>query len=231
MEREYRRDESRKRDSDEGEIARYERYRYNTDQTTPQYNDIGSGWSMEQLANQPDDIDGTLNHIPEGQAEVIDESSLPSMNWERDDISRGDPLEDELDYAYGGLTKEVVHKQLVAPDKIANTEGKSKEKAKGDRSTAPKSSSEPLLARINLNTKQQEQSQPLLVAQMSATEKLGETMKKAAMKLPKSVGEQLLAMVNPTSLFIMVGVLGAYAASHAVGIGVIADAVDRKSVV
>ena len=68
-------------------------------------------------------------------------------------------------------------------------------------------------------------SEPLNVANMSVTEKLAETMKRAAMKLPKSVGEQLLAMVNPTSLAVMVGVLGAYAASHAVGIGVIADAV------
>ena len=68
-------------------------------------------------------------------------------------------------------------------------------------------------------------SAPLNVAEMSVTDKLGEAMKRAASKLPKAVGEQLLAMVNPTSLAVMVGVLGAYAASHAVGIGVIADAV------
>ena len=80
-------------------------------------------------------------------------------------------------------------------------------------------------ARINPNTKQQKQSQTLIVANLSATDKLGEAMKRAAMKLPKAVGVQLLAMVNPTSLTIMVGVLGAYAASHAVGVGVIADAV------
>ena len=227
MEREYRRDDSRKRDSDEGEIARYERYRYNTGQTTPQYNDIGSEWSMEQLANQPDDIDGTLNHTG---GEVLDESSLPSMNWERDDISRGDPLEDEWDY-YEVLGGESLQEQLVTSNKIdarqvkiANTEKKSEEKAKGDRSTAPKSS-EPLFAQSSPNTKQQEQSQPLNVANLSVTEKLAETMRRAAMKLPKSVGEQLLAMVNPTSLTIMVGVLGAYAASHTVGVGVLADAV------
>ena len=117
-------------------------------------------------------------------------------------------------------------------DKLTEEKSTPEEKAQGDRvgvvrshrSTAPKSS-ELLLARINPNTKQQEQEQPLNVANLSATEKLGEAMKRAALKLPKAVGEQLLAMVNPTSLFIMVGVLGAYAASHAVGIGVIADAV------
>ena len=90
---------------------------------------------------------------------------------------------------------------------------------------APKSSEQLGLARINPDTKQQEQSQPLNVANLSATEKLAEAMKRAALLLPKSVGEQLNAMVNPTSLTIMVGVLGAYAASHAVGVGVIADAV------
>ena len=102
-EREYRRDESRKRDSDEGDIARYERYRYGGG--NPQYNDIGSAWSMEQLANTPDDIDGTLIHTPEEQAEVIDVSSQPKMAWELDDFTRGDPLDDEWDYTDEWLNK------------------------------------------------------------------------------------------------------------------------------
>ena len=54
--REYRRDDSRRRDSDEGDIARYERYRYGSDNnSTPQYNDYGSTWSVEQLLNDPND--------------------------------------------------------------------------------------------------------------------------------------------------------------------------------
>ena len=100
-EREYRRDNSRKRNQDEGDIARYERYRYSSG-NTPQYNDSGSTWSMEQLANSPDDIDGTLNHTG---GEILDESFLPSMNWEQDDHSRGDPLEDEWDYTDEWLNK------------------------------------------------------------------------------------------------------------------------------
>ena len=79
---------------DEGDIARYERYRYGGgNRATPQYNDIGSTWSIEQLVNEPDDIDGTLIHTPQEQAEVIDVTSQPKRNWESDDRSRGDPLE------------------------------------------------------------------------------------------------------------------------------------------
>ena len=69
------------------------------------------------------------------------------------------------------------------------------------------------------------ESEVLNVGELSSTEKLGEAMKWAAFKLPLALEEQLLAMISPASLATMVGVLGAYAASHAVGIGVIADAV------
>ena len=77
----------------------------NGDNSSSGYNDIGSTWSIEQLVNQPDDIDGTLIHIPEEQAKVIDVSSLPSMAWEYDDYSRGDPLEDEWDYTQEWLNE------------------------------------------------------------------------------------------------------------------------------
>ena len=115
------------------------------------------------------------------------------------------------------LTKEflVASKDLSVIEPVPEVTSQTTAENKAEVNSKVAQSSEPLNAA----------SQPLNVADMSVTEKLAETMKRAAMKLPKSVGEQLLAMVNPTSLFVMVGVLGAYAASHAVGIGVLADAV------
>ena len=119
MEREYRRDDSRRRDSDEGEIARYERYRYGGgDRATPQYNDIGSNWSMEQLINDPLDVlydpeedeitTKVVTSFTEGESVQEDggkrdgsrvpQSSEPKMAWEYDDFTRGDPLDDEWDY-------------------------------------------------------------------------------------------------------------------------------------
>ena len=62
------------------------------------------------------------------------------------------------------------------------------------------------------------------VSDFTEAEKLGEALKLTGQKLPKALGEQLMALVSPTSLAIMVGVFGAYTASHAVGIGFIADA-------
>ena len=202
VEREYRPDENRKRNEEEGIIEQYERYRYGgNDNSTPQYNDIGSERSIEELANEPDDIDGTLNHTG---GELLDESSLPKMAWEYD-YSRGDPLADDWDYGVNKINQHHLVNKSTEEKLVPESE-------------------ELLLAQGNLDTKQEEQSAPLNVAELSAAEKLGEAMKKAALKLPKAVGEQLLAMVNPGSLAVMVGVLGAYAASHAVGIGVIADA-------
>ena len=86
-EREYRRDNSRKRDSDEGDIARYERYRYGGDNS--QYNDLDSTWSIEELVNTPDDIDGTLNHTG---SESLDKSSLPKMDWELENYFSKQPV-------------------------------------------------------------------------------------------------------------------------------------------
>ena len=79
-EREYRKDNSRKRDSDEGDIARYERYRYGGGTpATPQYNNIGSTRSIEQLINDPLDV----LYDPEEEYFVVN-----NMNeWEyRDDL-------------------------------------------------------------------------------------------------------------------------------------------------
>lgn len=58
-EREYRPDEYLKAHQEEGLIAKYERYRYGSENNS--YNDLGSTWSIEELINKPDDIDGTLN--------------------------------------------------------------------------------------------------------------------------------------------------------------------------
>ena len=62
------------------------------------------------------------------------------------------------------------------------------------------------------------------VANLTQAEKLGEVLILTVQKLPNALGSQLKAMISPTSIAIMVGVMGAYAASHAVGIGFIADA-------
>ena len=63
------------------------------------------------------------------------------------------------------------------------------------------------------------------VANLTQSEKLLEVLNLTVQKLPSALGSQLKAMISPTSLAIMVGVLGAYTASHAVGVGFIADAV------
>ena len=63
------------------------------------------------------------------------------------------------------------------------------------------------------------------IASFSQAEKLLEVLNLTIQKLPSALGSQLKALINPTSIAVMVGVLGAYTASHAVGVGFIADAV------
>ena len=63
------------------------------------------------------------------------------------------------------------------------------------------------------------------IANFTQAEKLLEVLNLTIKKLPKALGSQLKAMISPTSIAVMVGVLGAYTASHAVGVGFIADAV------
>ena len=63
------------------------------------------------------------------------------------------------------------------------------------------------------------------IAGFSQAEKLGEVLILTIQKLPSALGSQLKALINPASIAVMVGVLGAYTASHAVGVGFIADAV------
>ena len=63
------------------------------------------------------------------------------------------------------------------------------------------------------------------IAGFSQAEKLLEVLNLTIQKLPSALGSQLKALINPTSIAVMVGVLGAYTASHAVGVGFIADAV------
>ena len=97
-EKEYRPEDFRQSNEEEGLIAEYERYRYGGGvRTDYEDNDIGSAWSTEQLINEPDDIDGTLIHH-RGESVELAFSSVPKMAWEYDDFTRGDPLEDELDY-------------------------------------------------------------------------------------------------------------------------------------
>ena len=126
-ERERRQQERNRANQDEGDIARYERYRYGGgDSTTPQYNDIGSNWSIEQLINDPLDVlydpdedeitTEAVTSFTEGESVQEDggkrdgsrvpQSSEPKMAWEYDDFTRGDPLEDELDYETGGVNLE-----------------------------------------------------------------------------------------------------------------------------
>ena len=63
------------------------------------------------------------------------------------------------------------------------------------------------------------------VSELTASEKISEAFKRAMALLPEAVGQQLKAIFTPTAIASMVAVFGAYAASHAVGIGFIADAV------
>ena len=124
-EREHRPQNSRRANQDEGEIARYERYRYGGDRATPQYNDIGSNWSIEQLINDPLDVlydpeedeitTEAVTSFTEGESVQEDggkrdgsrvpQSSQPKMAWELDDFTRGDPLDDEWDYTDEWLNK------------------------------------------------------------------------------------------------------------------------------
>ena len=62
------------------------------------------------------------------------------------------------------------------------------------------------------------------IAGFSQAEKLLEVLNLTIQKLPSALGSQLKALINPASIAVMVGVLGAYTASHAVGVGFIADA-------
>ena len=133
-ERERRQRERNRANQDEGDIARYERYRYGGgDRATPQYNDIGSNWSIEQLINDPLDVlydpdedeitTEAVTSFTEGESVQEDggkrdgsrvpQSSQAKMAWEYDDFTRGDPLEDELDYETGGLSLESGQGELI----------------------------------------------------------------------------------------------------------------------
>lgn len=82
-ERERRRESQNRDNQDEGDIARYERYRYGGGNSSDyEDNDSSYGWSIEELANRPDDIDGTLHIEP---AEELVEIPSPKMAWEHDD--------------------------------------------------------------------------------------------------------------------------------------------------
>ena len=63
------------------------------------------------------------------------------------------------------------------------------------------------------------------IAGFSQAEKLLSVLNLTIQKLPSALGSQLKALINPASIAVMAGVLGTYAASHAVGVGFIADAV------
>ena len=71
---------------------------------------------------------------------------------------------------------------------------------------------------------QEENSTPILdVANLTTVEKLVEAVNRAARHLPGEVAEDLKAILSPTAIASMAAIFAAYAASHAAGIGFIAD--------
>ena len=67
------------------------------------------------------------------------------------------------------------------------------------------------------------QTKPLDVAELTPTQKLTEAVIRAAIALPGETGEKLRALITPSYLASTVVVLGIYGASHAVGVGQVAD--------
>jgi hypothetical protein len=65
----------------------------------------------------------------------------------------------------------------------------------------------------------------ITIANLSTEKKLERVLLKAATLLPGDAGEQLKAMVSPTSLAIMAGTLVVWAGAHFFGVGEIADLV------
>lgn len=63
------------------------------------------------------------------------------------------------------------------------------------------------------------------VANWSLTEKFAEALRRTAPKLPGSMRREFEALLTPTSLAIMAGTLAAWAASHLIGVGEVADVV------
>ena len=68
-----------------------------------------------------------------------------------------------------------------------------------------------------------EQEETLDVASLTTIEKLVEAVNRAAKELPAAVAEDLKAILSPTAIASMAVIFAAYAASHAAGIGFIAD--------
>jgi hypothetical protein len=66
---------------------------------------------------------------------------------------------------------------------------------------------------------------PKSVSEMANDEKLIEVIKRAALLLPANIGQELLALLDPTTLAIVVAVVVAWAVSHFFGIGEIADVI------
>jgi hypothetical protein len=64
-----------------------------------------------------------------------------------------------------------------------------------------------------------------LVGRWSLEERLGETLTRAAPKLGPEAGAQLKALIEPSALAMMAGVLVAWVASHSFGLGEIIDVV------
>src|SRR5215471_19154743 len=66
---------------------------------------------------------------------------------------------------------------------------------------------------------------PMFVASWPFERRLGETLEKALPKLGPEAGGQLKALVTPQSLAIVAGVLVAWVASHAIGVGEVIDVI------
>ena len=61
------------------------------------------------------------------------------------------------------------------------------------------------------------------VAIWSLSERLVAVIRRAASRVPGEAGQKLLAMISPAALAATFAVLAAWAASHAVGVGEVAD--------
>jgi hypothetical protein len=82
-----------------------------------------------------------------------------------------------------------------------------------------------IIEKINIYLANPNAAPPKPVSEMSAEEKLGEVIKRAALLLPANIGKELLALLDPTTLAIVAAVVVAWAVSHFFGIGEIADVI------
>ena len=189
---------------DDGIIINYERQRYNG--IRPVFSDEGKHLTPEE---RKADDDFLYNRYGSGsnsltmEADLSPDNKIEEINAEPVSSEKKENLTpvDSQDIAFSDKRNEApisVEKRDIAQVSV--------EKSKDKKDEAP----------ISVEKRD--------IANFSQAEKLEEVLKRTIQKLKSALGSQLKAMISPTSIAVMVGVLGAYAASHAVGIGFIADA-------